>query len=183
MPAFPYSRIIVVGVTGSGKSTLAERLAARLELEFIELDALYWKAGWVESGREDFRQRVEQSTRSPGWIVAGNYHSVRDIVWPRAEAAVWLDYPFLLVFGQLWRRTWRRWQSQELLWGTNRERLLPQFRLWSKESLFNWLVQTYWRRKKEYPLLFSRPEHAHMRVFHFGRPSETEAWEAGLARE
>ena len=33
-------RIVVVGNTGSGKSTLAEELARRLDLAFVELDAL-----------------------------------------------------------------------------------------------------------------------------------------------
>ena len=180
MPHFPYQRIIVIGVTGCGKSSLGERLAARLDLAYIELDALYWQPGWVESAREDFRQRVELATRPSRWVVVGNYGTARDLLWARAQAAVWLDYPFLLVLGRLWRRTWRRWRTQELLWGTNRERLLPQFKLWSKESLFSWLVQTYWRRKREFPALFARPEYSHLRVFRFSMPAETEAWEAAL---
>src|SRR5688500_3597481 len=45
-------RIIVVGSSGSGKSTLGEQLAARLDVPFIELDALYWEPGWVEAERE-----------------------------------------------------------------------------------------------------------------------------------
>jgi adenylate kinase family enzyme len=180
MPAFPYRRMLVLGVTGSGKSTVAERLAARLGLTYLELDALYWKPGWVESDRDDFRARVELATRAPGWTLAGNYRSVRDIAWPRAEAAVWLDYPFALVFGQLWRRTWKRWRTQELLWGTNREPLLAHLKLWSKESLFHWLVRTYRPRKREYAALFALPEFAHLRVFRFRHPRETETWEAGL---
>jgi adenylate kinase family enzyme len=180
MPAFPWRRILVIGVTGSGKSTVAERLAARLGLTYLELDAVYWKPGWVESDRHDFRARVELATRAPGWTLAGNYSSVRDIAWPRAEAAVWLDYPFPLVLGQLWRRTWQRWRSQELLWGTNRERLSSQFKLWSTDSLFHWLVRTYGRRKREYPALFAQPEYAHLQVFRFQQPRATEAWEAGL---
>jgi adenylate kinase family enzyme len=181
---YPFSsqRILILGTTGSGKSTLAERLALHLDLAYIDLDALYWKPGWVESDREEFRQRVEEATRLPRWVIAGNYRSVRDVAWPRAEAAIWLDYPFLLVFGRLWRRTWQRWRTQELLWGTNRERLLPQLKLWSKESLFNWLVQTYGRHKREYPALFAQPEYAHIQLLRFRRPRETEAWEAGLGR-
>jgi adenylate kinase family enzyme len=106
MPTCPYQRIVVVGVTGSGKSTLAERLASRFVLDYIELDALYWKPGWEESCREEFREKVERATRAPGWVLAGNYRIVRDIAWSRAQAVIWLDYPFLRVFGQLWRRTW-----------------------------------------------------------------------------
>jgi hypothetical protein len=104
------------------------------------------------------------------------------IVWSRAEALVWLDYPFLLVLGRLWNRTWRRWWMKELLWGTNYEQLLPQFRLWSKESLFNWLIQTYRRRKRQYPQLLSLPEYSHLKIFYFKKPEETQEWLDGIAR-
>jgi adenylate kinase family enzyme len=176
MTPFPYRRILVVGATASGKSLLAEKLAQRLGLVYIEMDALYWKPGWVESNDEEFRARVEAATCFPGWVLAGNYGKVRDIVWPRAEALIWLDYPFLLVLGRLWNRTWRRWRTKELLWGTNYEQLFPQFKLWSKESLFNWLVQSYGRHKRQYPQLFARPEYSHIQVYRFKQPGDTEDW-------
>jgi len=37
-------RIAVVGTSGSGKTTLARRLAAGLDLPFVELDAINWQA-------------------------------------------------------------------------------------------------------------------------------------------
>lgn len=176
MVFFPYHRIVVIGVTSSGKSTLADLLACKLDLVSIELDALYWKPGWIASGDEEFCRKVEFATRSPGWVLAGNYSKVRHIIWPRAEAVVWLDYPFLLVLGRLWKRTWRRWWKKELLWGTNYEQVLPQLKLWSKDSLFNWLVQSYGRHKKQYPPLFANPEYSHIKVFRFSQPSETDEW-------
>jgi adenylate kinase family enzyme len=176
MVPFPYRRIVVIGVTGSGKSTLAEQLAHNLGLDYIELDALNWKPGWVDSGTEELREKVAAVTLAPAWVLAGNYSKVRDIIWPRAEALIWLDYPFLLVLGRLWSRTWRRWWTKELLWGTNYERLLPQFRFWSNESLFNWLVQSYGRHKRLYPQLFASPEYSHLKVFHFKKPEDSEKW-------
>jgi adenylate kinase family enzyme len=180
MAVFPYHRICVIGVTGSGKSLLAEKLANRLGLEYIELDALYWKPGWVESDDDEFRARVRAATCTPGWVVAGNYRKVRDITWPRAQVVIWLDYPFLLVLGRLWSRTWQRWWTKELLWGTNYERLLPHFRLWSKESLFNWLVQSYGRHKRQYPRLLASPEYSHLVVYRFRQPGDTEDWLGAL---
>jgi adenylate kinase family enzyme len=173
---FPYKRIVVIGVTGSGKSTLAEKLAHRLGLDFIELDALHWKPGWVESNLEEFRGRVESATQTPGWVLDGNYSKVRDIVWPRADAVIWLDYPYLLVFKRLLKRTWQRWRKKELLWNTNYEALLPQFKLWSKESLFYWQVYSYKRHRCQYRQLFSSPEYSHLKVFHFKQPGEMEVW-------
>jgi adenylate kinase family enzyme len=174
--SFPYKRVVVVGVTSSGKSTLAEALAKRFDLHYIELDALHWEPDWKGAPLEVFRAKVESATRAEKWIVAGNYHVARDLIWPKAEAVIWLDYPLLTLLGQLTRRTLRRWWTQELLWGTNRERLWMHFRLWSTDSLYHWLFKTYWRRKREYPILFSQPEHQHLKLIQFRHPKETKAW-------
>ncbi len=178
MDSFPYCRVVVVGATGSGKSTLAQRLARRLDLTYIELDALHWEPNWTEAPNDIFRQRVDQATRTPRWCVAGNYHVVRDIVWPRSQALVWLDYPFLTVFGRLWRRTWKRALTQEKLFGGNTENLWTHF--FTKDSLFLWLFKTYWRRKQEYPQLLAQPENAHLKVFRFQQPGAAEAWLSSL---
>jgi adenylate kinase family enzyme len=175
--SFPYHRIIVIGVTGAGKSTLAERLAAKLDLDFIEMDALHWLPDWKHVSDEEFRRRVDNATRADRWVIAGNYGLARDISWPRAEAVVWLDYPLWTVFWRLWRRTWSRWWTREVLWGTNYERLLPQFKIWSAEdSLFHWLFKTYWRRKRDYPRLLSQSKYSHLKVFHFFDQKETDDW-------
>lgn len=176
MNTFPYGRVVVVGVTSSGKSTLAEQLARRFGLSFIELDALNWEPNWQAAPLEIFRTRVEQATRGEKWIVAGNYHVVRDLVWPKAEAVIWLDYPLLTVLRQLTRRSLRRWWTRELLWGTNYEPFWIHLKLWSTESLYHWLFRTYWRRKREYPLLLSLPEHRHLKVIRLRHPRETEEW-------
>src|SRR6185436_20641832 len=105
MSNFPYQRTVIIGSTSSGKSTLAEQIATRFELEFIDLDALHWEPNWTEAPLEVFRERVSRATQAPTWVVAGNYHVVRDLVWPRAEAAIWLDYSLPRIFWQLTRRT------------------------------------------------------------------------------
>ena len=176
MIAFPYKRLVVVGVTSSSKSTLAERIARRFELNYIELDALHWEPNWQSAPLEVFRDRVRKAIEDERWVVAGNYHTVRDLIWPNAEAIIWLDYSLVRVFWQLTRRNFKRWWTQELLWGTNREPLWNHFKLWSKESLYHWLFRTYWRRKREYPLLFSQTEHRHLKVIRLKHPKETAEW-------
>jgi len=180
MASFPYNRVVIIGVTSSGKSTLAENLAKRCDLSFIELDALHWEPNWQEAPLEVFRIRVEKAVQAEKWAVAGNYHIVRDLIWPKAEAIIWLDYPFLTVLWQLTRRTFTRWWTQELLWGTNREPLVRHFMLWSQDSLFHWLFKTYWRRKREIPMLLSEPENGHLKVIRFEHPKETRKWLEGL---
>jgi len=176
MPKFPYHRIVVIGTTSSGKSTLAEQLARRFDLNFIELDALYWEPDWQGAPLEVFRARVGAATQAEQWVVAGNYHVVHDLVWPKAEAVIWLDYSLWRIFWQLIRRTISRWWRQELLWGTNRENLWRHFMLWSPESLVHWLFKTYWQRKREYPMLLSQPEYRHLKLIRFAHPKETDQW-------
>ena len=176
MSSFPYNRVVVVGVTSSGKSTLAERLANCFDLHFIELDALNWEPNWQAAPLEVFRARVEKATQAEKWVVAGNYHVVRDLIWPKAEVLVWLDYPLLTVLWQLTHRTFKRWWTKELLWGTNRESLWKHFKIWSADSLYHWLFKTYWRRKREFRNLLSRPEYRHLKLIRFQHPRETNEW-------
>jgi len=176
MPPFPYTKIVVIGATGSGKSTLAERLAQKIHGDFIELDALHWEPNWQEAPLEVFRARVSQATQAPAWVAAGNYQVVRDLVWSQAEAVIWLDYSFPRVLSQLACRIFKRWWYQEELWNGNREKLWWHFKLWSDESLFKWLFKTYWRRKREYPILLAQPENQHLTVTRFRQPQETEKW-------
>ncbi|MFH1907706.1 MAG: adenylate kinase [Chloroflexota bacterium] len=138
MTDFPYRRIAVVGTTGSGKSMLAENIAHRLHIPHIELDALYWQPNWKESPWEVMRERVEDFTRGPAWVTDGNYSFCRDIIWSRAQAVIWLDYPLPLILWRLWWRTWQRALQHEILWGTNYEKLWPQFS--SRDSIFWWAI-------------------------------------------
>jgi len=176
METFPYKKLIVIGTTGSGKSTLAERLADKLGLDFIELDALNWGPNWTAAGDELLRERVDEATRSSGWVVAGNYSATRPITWSRAEAVIWLDYSLWVIFWRLFRRTWKRVFLREELWNGNREHLWIQLKLWSDESLFHWLFKTYWRRKREYPQLFAMPEYSHLKIIHLKSSGDTEKW-------
>jgi len=168
--------MIIVGTTSSGKSTLAEQLARKLDLNFVDLDALHWEPNWQEAPDEIFRARVEQVVQAEGWAIAGNYHVVRDLIWPKAEAIIWLDYSLPRIFWQLTRRTFTRWWRRELLWGTNYENLATHFKLWSQESLYHWLFKTYSRRKREIPILLSQPEYRHIQLIRFSHPSETKQW-------
>ncbi|MDQ2910269.1 MAG: (d)CMP kinase [Actinomycetota bacterium] len=47
-------RINVKGTSGSGKSTFARELASRLELRYVELDALHHGPNWSEPTDESF---------------------------------------------------------------------------------------------------------------------------------
>jgi adenylate kinase family enzyme len=169
---------MIVGSTGAGKTTLARRLAERLALPRVELDALYWEPGWRPAPAEVFRARVAEALAGSAWVVDGNYGTVRDIVWRRAELLVWLDYPLPLVLWRLLRRTLRRALTREELWNGNRERLTTNFA--SRDSLFLWAIQTHAVRRREYAHAVRAPEHRHLAVVRLRNPRATAAWLTGV---
>ena len=148
-------RVVVFGTTGSGKSWVAQKLAARTGLRVIELDALFWGRDWQEAPLDLFRYRVENEIRplpgDPGWIVAGNYGHVRDLVWRAADTLVWLDLPFPLVMWRLLRRTLRRIATRENLWGTgNRETWRNSF--FSSDSILYYAIKTHRRNRERFAI-------------------------------
>lgn len=48
------------------------------------------------------------------------------------------------------------------------------------KSLFHWQFKTYWRWKRETPVLLSLPSHKRLKMFHFKHPREAEEWLASL---
>lgn len=174
MKPFPHKRIVVIGTTSSGKSTLARQLADTFNSQFVDLDALYWEENWTPAPILVFFERVEDVVEKNNWVIAGNYSAVRHIVWERAELIIWLDYPFHIVFWRLIKRIIYRSTTKELLWGKNIEKGWVHLKLWSEDSLIHWLFKTYWRRKRETPILIG--QYSHLKMIHFKHPSEVERW-------
>lgn len=138
-------RIHVIGNSASGKSTLAKRLATTLDAEFVELDALNWLPNWVglhESNPEELMRRFEHATCSDAWVVAGSYTKfAKQTFWRKLDTVIWLDLPVYLLVWRVLRRSWQRWRSGEVLWGTNVERFWLQLAVWrGADSLVYWVV-------------------------------------------
>ena len=93
-------RIVVLGRTGSGKTTLARELAAALGVPHVELDSLYFGPDFSTAPLSVLRDRTSAAIAGERWVTDGNKRAVRDLVWPRADTVVWLDYP---VYVSLWR--------------------------------------------------------------------------------
>lgn len=176
--ARPLLRIAVVGTSGSGKTTLARRLSGRLGVPHVELDALHWGPAWTPADTDVFAERTAQALSGPSWVTDGNYSKVRHVVWSRAETLVWLDYALPVVLARGVWRTVRRVVTREELWNQNREEFAASFL--SRDSIILWILKTYRRRRREYPVLFAKPEYAHLRVVHLRSPREAEHWLQGL---
>ncbi|HEV8070157.1 MAG TPA: hypothetical protein VGP76_20605 [Planctomycetaceae bacterium] len=166
-------RICIIGTTGSGKTTVAAEVARILGSVHIELDALNWQPGWVLVASDRFRQNVATALETPRWVTDGNYRSVRDLVWERADCLVWLNYPLSLIVTRLIRRTARRIWNSESCCNGNQETLRRAF---SRESIILWALQTHGRLRREYaPLLCQLAERGKTVVIHRS-PRQTRAW-------
>jgi len=123
---------------------------------------------------DQFRADVAEALDRPRWVVDGNYSKVREVVWSRAEAVIWLDLPFWTVFGRILKRTLIRGLTGKELWNGNRESLLASFL--PPEGIVWWSVKTWFRRRREYPEILARPEYAHLTVYRVFDEGETELY-------
>ena len=174
-------RIHVIGNSCSGKSTLGAQLATALGVPFVELDALNWESGWVglnETDPEEFVRRIEGATSGEGWVVSGSYTGFSQrVFWARLETMVWLDLPMRQLIFRMLVRSWRRWRTKELLWGTNYERFWPQLMFWSKEDSLLWWIVTQHRRKRRRMLTHSADSRwSHIRFVRLRSSAQVEAF-------
>lgn len=167
----------MVGTSWSGKTTFARRPAPLLNAPHIELDALYWGPKWTP--RREFRSDVLAAAQLPRWVIDGNYAAVREIVWRRCTAIVWLDHSFARVFSRALGRTLRRIVSREPLYAGNRETIGGAF--FDRTGIPWRVLRTYWERRREYPQLFRRPEYGHATVIRLRTPAAAEACLAAAA--
>lgn len=174
-------RILVIGNSCSGKSTLGAALAAHLAMPFVELDAINWQPNWVglnEADPEEFIRRIQEATAGDGWVVAGSYTKFsQQAFWPRLETIVWLDLPRHLLVWRLLKRSWQRWRSKELLWGTNYERFWPQLMFWRKQDSLLWWILSQHASKKQKMLRYQASSRwQHIRFVRLCSRNEVEAF-------
>ena len=70
----------------------------------IHLDRLFWKPGWVETPREEWRATNEALVAEEEWILDGNYGSTMDIRLAAADTVILLDLPRALCLWRILRR-------------------------------------------------------------------------------
>ncbi len=156
-------RVSVVGNSGSGKSTLARALAERLRVPYVELDAIYHQADWQPLPEDEFRARAQAATAADGWVVDGNYSAVRELVWARADAVVWVDPPRGTVMRRVVWRTLRRIALRRHLWNGNRERWRNLFSRDPDQSVIAWSWHRHGVYRARYADAAEDPAWAHLR--------------------
>jgi adenylate kinase family enzyme len=144
-------RVVILGPTGSGKTTLGFKVAEKLGLTPVDLDDLHWKpaseGAWQHRTTEEMYALAMAAGAGDKWVIMGNYSKVKDAIWPRADAFIWINYPFYRVFWQLLRRSIARAVDKNPICNGNTESWRLMF---SKKSIIVWLFQSYWKLEKRY---------------------------------
>jgi shikimate kinase len=141
---------IVASASGNGKTTLGRELARRLNVPFVELDALVHGPNWAETPDDELRERVAPIVAGPAWVIDGAYQrKLGDLVLRHSDTVVWLDLPIRLWVPRLLRRTVQRLRRRERLWNDNRESLRGAF--WGRDSLFGYAFRMHFAHRRRYP--------------------------------
>lgn len=163
-------RVNVIGTSGSGKTTFSRRLAERLDVPHVEMDALFWKPDWQQSADADFERALRDATAGAGWVLDGNYSRTTPIKWARADTVIWLDFGFVRTLRQILARSIGRAASRHEIWvGTgNRESFRRTFA--SRESIVLWMLGSYRRNRRRYSVAMSDPKFSHIRFVRLRSP-------------
>lgn len=136
-------KIIVCGVSaGAGKSTFARKLGEKLEMPVHHLDSYYWKAGWVERKKEEFRDKQRQLVKEDAWIIEGNYASSMEIRLAEADTFIYLELPLRVCL----YRALKRWV---LNYGKTRPDMAEGCPEKMDKEFLKFIVTTYADRKIE----------------------------------
>ena len=116
-------RVAILGTSGAGKTTLGRELARRLDGVFIEVDALQHKANWGRASPDEVGGEIRAAIAGKTeWVIDSTCErEVGDFVSEQADVIIWLDLPLALKLFRLFRRSWRRVRTREVLWNGNTE--------------------------------------------------------------
>jgi adenylate kinase family enzyme len=168
-------RILILGRTGSGKTTLARELAAALGVPHVELDALYFGPDFTTAPLPVLRQRTITAIGGERWVTDGNKSAVRDLVWPRADTVIWLDYPLVVSLWRLGKRA--MWRTSVLTAeAAEKERAgLPRQFLSAAKGVLT-ALRSHRGQRRRYPTILAREENQHLAVVRLRSPRATRRW-------
>jgi adenylate kinase family enzyme len=138
------SRILIYGVTGSGKTTLAQAVAQRTGLPWHSVDDLTWEAGWNQVPDAEQRSRISAICAQQRWILDTAYSRWLDIVLPRTQLIIGLDYPRWLSLGRVVRRTVARIIDKRPICNGNVETIRGAL---SRDSIIAWHFRSFKRKR------------------------------------
>lgn len=161
-------RILVLGSSGSGKSTLAKALAERLGLPYAPTDHAFWTPDWRPTPPDELRAWIDGQTARDAWVLDGNFDFLRELVWARAELAVWLDFPVWVSAGRATRRNLGWVLSGQKVWNGQRMTLGKAWSGIRHAATSNGL------KRRTYPAMLA--EFPGLKVVRLRSPAAVAAW-------
>lgn len=89
-------RVAIIGSGGAGKSTLARTLGEITGLPVIHLDREFWRPGWTETPKPEWKTKVVKLVKGDEWIMDGNFGGTMDIRLAAADTVIFLNFPRVL---------------------------------------------------------------------------------------
>lgn len=146
---------VIASASGSGKTTVGRALAERLDVPFVELDALVHGPNWAETPDDELRGLLAPVLARDGWVIDGGYSAkIGDLVLAQADTVVWIDLPVHVWLPRLAARTVRRLRGHEEIWNGNRESLRGA--VWGRDALIPYALRSHLRRRRVYPARLAR---------------------------
>jgi hypothetical protein len=169
-------RILILGRTGSGKTTLARELATAIGVPHVELDALYFGPDFSTAPLSVLQERTSDAVAGDRWVTDGNKRVVRELVWPRADTVIWLDYPLVVSLWRLGKRAvWRTSVLKAQAAESGRRRGLPKQFLLAARGVLT-ALRSHKGQRREYPRMFAEQENQHLAVVRLRSPRAARRW-------
>lgn len=170
-------RVVILGSAGAGKSTFTEELAAIIGASNIDRDRLWNDQVPMES--PDYRAAVEKAISAEKWVFDGMPYHVEDLVFPKADTVVGLDYPKTVVMSRVIRRSLK----QSLLRRQVGVHSPGSFRDWRKaEHPVRWAWSTHLERQQQMRDWSKRQETSHIDWVLLKSPRQARLWLEQLKR-
>jgi hypothetical protein len=141
----------------------------------VELDSLYFASDLTTVPLDVLRRRTAAAVAGERWVTDGNKRAVRDLVWPRADVVVWLDYPLAVSLWRLGKRALRRTSAAGVKAAGGQRSGTVRHLLAAARGVLT-ALRSHQGQRREYPVLFARPEHAHLAVVRLRSPFATRRW-------
>ena len=140
-------RILIYGVTGSGKTTLAKQIGEITGLPWHSVDdEIGWLPNWTERPQDEQRELARRIAGRSTWVLDTAYSHWRDVILPRTELIVALDYPRQVSLAWLVGRTARRIVTGERACNGNKESLRQAV---SSDSIIAWHFRSFTHKRQQ----------------------------------
>lgn len=164
-------KINIIGTSGSGKSTFAKQLSKRLQIPYIEIDAVFWGKDWYWPSDEEFFAQLKEAIDMEAWVLDGNYTRTTPMKWEFVDTVIWIDFSFARTLYQVITRSIRNLITKKELWpGTGNRQTIQRF--FSKDSIVLSTIKVYRKNRTKYLKMMDSTEYEHIEFIQLRSPQE-----------